>query len=77
MQDVVYLDGDDQEDGLTANSVLEGALESGLSDVLLVGVDDEGGWYYATSDPDITHIVFAIERFKQFIMQFERGRIVG
>lgn len=77
MSEVVYLDGTDQEDGLTAAKVLQGALADTLKDVLVIGVTDDGAWYYATSDHDIPAMVYAVERFKNYIMQFERGRIVG
>ena len=77
MSEVIFLDGEDQEDGLTAGKVLRGALEDTLAEVLVIGRTDEGAWYYATSDPDIPAMIYAAERFKNYILQFEKGRIVG
>lgn len=72
MSEVVYLDGEDQEDGLTANSVLEGALSANLGDVLVIGVSEKG-YYYATSDTSTGNMLYAVERFKNFLFNHVEG----
>ncbi len=53
---------------LPPSRVLAGALEAGLSDVIIIGRDADGDGYYAASMVDGGDMLWLVEKFKMRIL---------
>ena len=68
MGDVVNLEMVTRLD-LPAERVLEKALERGLQSVVIIGYDNEGGEFFASSIADGGTALWLMERFKLKLLQ--------
>lgn len=61
--DQTYLD-------VQASTVLEAALNNAdLSDVVIIGKQTDGDWYFATTTSNIGRMLLMLERFKERILK--------
>lgn len=76
MGDVVNLDVVTRLD-VPAARILEAASGAGLSSVVVIGLDDDGDFYFASSSPDAADVSWlclrAIHRLQRIIDQAEGG----
>lgn len=67
---IVKFDGETVLD-VTPESVLEGAIEEGLSDVLIVGHTKDGDFYLASSVADSGALMWSLEKAKHQLLHAE------
>lgn len=58
---------------LPPERVLEAALEEGLEEVVLVGYDKDGGFYFAASKADGGSVLWLLELAKTKLMRIGEG----
>lgn len=49
--------------------ILRRALREGLSDVVVIGYDKEGGEYFASSEPDAAEVLYMLVRAQHRLMR--------
>jgi hypothetical protein len=54
---------------LDAQQILNAALDAGLSDVVIMGFNNDGNEYFASSDPDAGNVLYHLERSKHKLMK--------
>jgi len=52
-------------------AVLEGAMEMDLNEVVAVGYNSKGEFYFASSVGDIHRVLYLLEKAKKAIMEME------
>lgn len=67
-ENVVILGGDTNRP-VPVNRVLRAAWKLGLKDVIVLGHEQNGEKYYATSETDVAEILLLIEQFKARILR--------
>lgn len=52
-----------------SDKVLQKALDRGVTDVIVIGYTPEGGFYFASSDPDGGSVLWLLELAKRKLFQ--------
>ncbi len=70
MVEIVTLN--DEPDEEPATDVLRAAMENGLEHVLILGRTTNGEHYYSTSDHNLPNMIYTVERFKRYMLSFDK-----